>query len=399
MAFLNWLSNGFWNYSGLELLIYSLIVTHITIVSVTLYLHRHSSHRALDLHPALQHFFRFWLWLTTGIVTKDWTAIHRKHHATCETEEDPHSPVIQGLKKILWEGIETYQEASAKPEIMEKYGAGCPDDWLERHVYARYSLHGIALLAVINIALFGVIGMTIWAVQMMVMPIAGGVINGIGHYWGYRNFECPDAATNIVPLGLLIGGEEMHNNHHTYPNSAKFSQKPWEFDIGWCWIRLFQFLGLAKPLSRGPIVEKISGKTTIDIDTAWGVLNDRFRVMARYAEHVVAPLVELEFKKADSAARRVLHKAKVVLCKEESLVDAAGKSRISALVDAHPDIKVIYELRLRLLAVWSKRSGSADELLNALKQWCLDAEATGLKVLSDFVEELKSYSIPKLVPA
>ena len=399
MIFLDWFSNGFWNLSWLELLLCTLVVTHTTIVSVTVYLHRHSAHRAVDLHPALQHFFRFWLWLTTGIVTREWTAIHRKHHAVCETEEDPHSPVVQGLKKILWQGMETYAEATSQPEIMKKYGSGCPDDWLERNVYSAYSLHGIAIMALINIALFGVIGMTVWAVQMVLIPIAGGVINGIGHYWGYRNFECPDAATNIVPWGILIGGEEMHNNHHTYPNSAKFSQKPWEFDIGWCWIRLFQMLGLARPLSTGPIVEQITGKTTMDIDTAWGVLNDRFRVMAKYAENVVGPLVEQEFHKAGSAARRLVRKAKVVLCKEDSLVDDAGKNRISELVEAHPDIKVIYELRLRLQAVWSKRSGSADELLNALKQWCLDAEATGLSVLRDFVEELKSYSIPKLAQA
>lgn len=396
MTFLDWFSNGLWNLSWLELLLYALVVTHATIVSVTVYLHRHSAHRAVDLHPALQHFFRFWLWLTTGIITREWTAVHRKHHAVCETEDDPHSPVMQGLKKILWQGMETYGEATSQPEIMKKYGSGCPDDWLERNVYSAYSLHGIAILALINIALFGVIGMTLWAVQMVLMPIAGGVINGIGHYWGYRNFECPDAATNIVPWGILIGGEEMHNNHHTYPNSAKFSQQPWELDIGWCWIRLFQMLGLARPLSSGPIVEQISGKTTMDIDTAWGVLNDRFRVMARYAENVVGPLVEQEFHKAGSAASQLVRKAKVVLCREDSLVDDAGKNRISELVEAHPDIKVIYELRLRLQAVWSKRSGSADELLNALKQWCLDAEATGLSVLRDFVEELKSYSIPKL---
>ena len=399
MTFLDWSSNGFWNLSWLELLLCTLVVTHTTIVSVTVYLHRHSAHRAVDLHPALQHFFRFWLWLTTGIVTREWTAIHRKHHAVCETEEDPHSPVVQGLKKILWQGMETYGEATSQPEIMKKYGSGCPDDWLERNVYSAYSLHGIAIMALINIALFGVIGMTVWAVQMVLIPIAGGVINGIGHYWGYRNFECPDAATNIVPWGILIGGEEMHNNHHTYPNSAKFSQKRWEFDIGWCWIRLFQMLGLAKPLSTGPIVERISGKTTMDIDTAWGVLNDRFRIMAKYAENVVGPLVEQEFHKAGSAARQLVRKAKVVLCREDSLVDDAGKNHISELVEAHPDIKVIYELRLRLQAVWSNRSGSADELLNALKQWCLDAEATGLSVLGDFVEELKSYSIPKLAQA
>ncbi|MCZ6618529.1 MAG: fatty acid desaturase [Gammaproteobacteria bacterium] len=400
MTFIDWLNNGFLDLSVVGLVAYTLVVTHITIVSVTVYLHRHSAHRAVDLHPALQHFFRFWLWLTTGMSTRVWTSIHRKHHAVCETEDDPHSPVVQGLNKILWEGAERYRESAAQPEIMEKYGAGCPDDWMERNFYSAYTVFGVTSLAFINIALFGVIGLTVWAVQMIWIPFfAAGVINGIGHYWGYRNFECPDAATNIVPWGILIGGEEMHNNHHTYPNSAKFSQKPWEFDIGWFWIRFFQILRLAKPLSTGPVVEQIPGKTTIDIDTAWAVLNDRFRVMAKYAEKVIGPLVEHELHKAGSVAHKLVRRAKIVLCKEESLVDDAGKHRISELVEAHPDIKLIYELRLGLQAVWSKRGGNADELLNALKQWCLDAEATGLQVLRDFVEELKSYSIPKLVRA
>ncbi|MCZ6853864.1 MAG: fatty acid desaturase [Gammaproteobacteria bacterium] len=397
MTFFDWLNNGLLDLSLLGIVVYTLVVTHITIVSVTVYLHRHSAHRALELHPALQHFFRFWLWLTTGMGTKAWTSIHRKHHAVCETEDDPHSPVVQGLRKILFQGAECYREAAAQPEIMEKYGAGCPDDWMERHFYTPHTVLGVTILAFVSIALFGVIGLTVWAMQMIWIPFfAAGVINGVGHYWGYRNFECPDAATNIGPWGILIGGEEMHNNHHTYPNSAKFSQKPWEFDIGWFWIRVFQMLGLARPLSTGPIVEQIPGKTTIDIDTAWAVLNDRFRVMARYAENVVGPLVEQELRKAGSAANKLVRKTKVVLCKEDSLVDDAGKNRISELLEAHPDIRVIYELRQALQAVWSKRGGSADELLAALKQWCHDAEATGFGVLRDFVEELKSYSIPKL---
>jgi hypothetical protein len=235
---------------------------------------------------------------------------------------------------------------------------------------------------------------------MVWIPVfAAGVINGIGHYYGYRNFECPDAATNIMPWGILIGGEELHNNHHTYPNSAKLSQKPWEFDIGWFWIRSFEILGLAKARSTGPIVEKIEGKTTLDIDTAWAVLNDRFRVMSKYAEDVVAPLVEQEYRRADVATRNLFKKAKKTLCREDSLVDAAGKNRIAELTGHSPDLKVIYEFRLQLQEVWAKRGSNADELLGALKQWCADAEASGIQALSEFVEELKSYSIPRLATA
>ena len=397
---LDWLSNGLLDLSVVGVVVFTLIVTHITIVSVTVYLHRHAAHRAVELNPVLQHFFRCWLWLTTGMITKEWAAIHRKHHAKCETEEDPHSPRIMGLKKILLEGADVYREATRQTEIMERYGAGCPDDWVERNVYQRFGILGISLMLIVDVALLGVLGITVWAVQMMWIPVfAAGVINGIGHYYGYRNFECPDAATNIVPWGILIGGEELHNNHHTYPNSAKLSQKPWEFDLGWFWIRCFEVLGLAKARSTGPVVEKIEGKTTLDIDTAWAVLNDRFRVMSKYAEDVVAPLVEQEYRRADVATRNLFKKAKKTLCREDSLVDAAGKSRIAELTGYSPDLKVIYEFRLQLQEVWAKRGASADELLGALKQWCADAEASGIQALSEFVEELKSYSIPRLATA
>jgi fatty-acid desaturase len=241
------------------MVIYTLVVTHITIVCVTVYLHRHSAHRALDLHPALANFFRFWLWMTTGMRTKDWTAVHRKHHAVCETEEDPHSPVIYGIKKVVLEGAELYREGCTE-ETLQRFGKGTPEDWVERNVYTRYPYLGVSLMMIVNLLLFGPAGLVIWAVQMLWIPfLAAGVINGIGHYWGYRNFECPDAATNIVPWGILIGGEELHNNHHTYPNSAKLSVKPWEFDIGWMWIRLFTVVRLAKPLSTGPVVERVPG--------------------------------------------------------------------------------------------------------------------------------------------
>jgi stearoyl-CoA desaturase (Delta-9 desaturase) len=271
-----------------QLVIYTLVITHITIVGVTVYLHRHSAHRAVDLHPVLKHFFRFWLWMTTSMNTKEWTAIHRKHHATCETGRRSAQPAGAGHQEDLLGRRRGLSCAAATPETLKRFGSGTPDDWLERNVYTPFNVSASALMLIINVALFGVLGLTVWAVQMLWIPVmAAGVINGIGHYWGYRNFECHDAARNIVPWGIVIGGEELHNNHHTYPNSAKLSQKPWEFDIGWMYIRLFELLGLAKARSTGPVVARCRARTTLDVDTAWAVLNDRFRLMAKYAETVV----------------------------------------------------------------------------------------------------------------
>jgi len=378
-------------------ILYTLVVTHVTIVSVTVYLHRFSAHRSLELHPGLQHFFRFWLWLTTGMVTVEWTAIHRKHHVTTETEDDPHSPRIHGLRAILFRGTEFYR-AGATADTVDRYGKGTPEDWLERNVYSRFLFTGIVIVAVADIVLFGSIGIVVFGVQMLWIPFfAAGVINGVGHFWGYRNFECPDAATNIVPWGILIGGEELHNNHHTYPNSAKLSVRPWEFDLGWLWIRCFQLLGLAKPLYTGPVVERVNGKKQIDMDTTWAVLNDRFEVMARYAEEVVGPLVEEEYRRADKATRQMLKRAKSILCREETLIKEVERQRLSRIVDNIPVLATIYEMRIELQAVWSKRGGNGDELLIAFKEWCSTAEATGIQALGDFVVELKSYSVPRLV--
>ena len=393
---MNWMD---WWYGliGLSIsttVIYTLAVTHVTIVAVTVYLHRHSAHRALDLHPGLAFFFRLWLWLTTGMITKEWTAVHRKHHATTETEDDPHSPQVHGLREIFWRGTEYYRAGSTR-ETLAKYGRGTPDDWWERNVFVAHPYLGIATMGVINLALFGSAGILVWATQMLWIPIlAAGVINGVCHHTGYRNFETPDAAKNIVPWGILIGGEELHNNHHTYPNSAKLSVKPWEFDIGWLWIRLFTALGLAKPRSTGPVVAREHGKVHIDMDTVWGVLNDRFRVMARYAEHVVAPLAKQELGRADASARALLKRAKNVLCREEALVGDRERRDIKAIVESSPLLKTIYEKRLELNAVWAKRGGSREDLLKALRDWCAAAENTGIAVLGEFVRELKSYTMP-----
>ena len=377
-----------------QAVVYTLIVTHITIVAVTVYLHRHSAHRSLDLKPGLSLFFRFWLWLTTGMITKEWTAVHRKHHATTETEQDPHSPQVYGLKEIFWKGTEYYR-AGCTPETLEKYGRGTPDDWWERRVFVGHPYLGIGIMAAVDLLLFGSVGILIWATQMLWIPIlAAGVINGVCHHTGYRNFETPDVAKNIVPWGILIGGEELHNNHHTYPNSAKLSVKRWEFDIGWLWIRLFELAGLAKARSTGPVAARQQGKSSIDMDTVWAVLNDRFRVMAHYAEHVVAPLAKQELQRADASARGLLRRAKNVLCREEILVGDRERRDIKAIVESSPSLRVIYEMRLKLNAVWAKRGGNGEDLLKALRDWCTEAENTGIQALGDFVRELKSYTMP-----
>ena len=278
---LDFLLNGLLHATGWQIVIYTLIVTHITIAGVTIFLHRCQAHRALDLHAIPSHFFRFWLWLTTGMVTKEWAAIHRKHHAKCETEEDPHSPVTRGIDKVVYEGAELYRIEARNTETIEKYGHGTPDDWIERNVYTKRSALGVSMLLVINILLFGVLGLSVWAVQMMWIPVtAAGIINGIGHFWGYRNFNCKDASTNILPWGIIIGGEELHNNHHTYGTSAKLSSKWYEFDIGWMYITILSFFGLAKVKKVAPAPRFDREKLVADLDTLQSIVANRYDVMA-----------------------------------------------------------------------------------------------------------------------
>ncbi len=359
---------------------------HLTIIGVTLYLHRDQTHRGLDLHPALRHFFRFWLWLTTGINTREWVAVHRKHHARCETEEDPHSPQILGLRKVLFEGAELYRAEAAKAETVEKFGRGAPDDWLQTHVYTPLRYLGPALMGAIDVALMGAPGLSIWAAQMMTIPLlAAGVVNGIGHYWGYRNFECKDAATNVVPFAFIAGGEELHNNHHAFPSSARFSSRPWEFDMGWMYICALRAVGLAKVkrIAPKPVIER--GKSA-DIDTVRAVLLNRLHVLRHYSHQVIQPVL------ADESRRQpMLAKARKLLVRDSSLLDARAQRRLSATLSDSRTLKTVYEYRQQLQELWEGRAHNNDKLLQQFRDWCARAEASGIQVLQDFARQLEGY--------
>ncbi|MFF7706508.1 delta-9 fatty acid desaturase DesA [Pseudomonas sp. NPDC007930] len=386
--------NGLLAPSAWALVGITLLMTHVTILSVTIYLHRYSAHRALELHPALKHFFRLWLWLTTGMNTREWTAIHRKHHAKCDTAEDPHSPVVMGLRTVMWRGAELYRDEANNEQTLRMYGKNCPDDWLERRVYSRYKMAGIALMAVIDLALFGVLGITVWAVQMVWIPFwAAGVVNGLGHAVGYRNFECRDAATNLVPWGVIIGGEELHNNHHTYPNSAKLSARRWEFDIGWFWIRVFEVLRLAKVQRVAPVPHQVQGKGALDMDSAMAILNNRFQIMAQYRRQVIGPLVKLELARADASMRQRLRRAKALLARETTLLDDQHRQRIQGLLEHSQALKTIYEKRLALAQIWAETRAGGQDMLTAMKAWVHDAETSGIQALHDFAAQLKTYSL------
>ena len=393
-SLLNFLSDGFLGWSIWGYVAAALVMTHITIAGVTIFLHRHQAHRALELHPVTSHFFRFWLWLTTGMVTKEWVAIHRKHHARCETEEDPHSPQIKGIKKVLWQGAELYQKESTNPETLKQFGHGTPDDWLERHIYSHSPNYGIGVMFVIDLLLFGVAGIAIWAVQMLWIPLfAAGVINGLGHYWGYRNYEVPDASTNIVPWGILIGGEELHNNHHTYASSAKLSSKPWEFDIGWFYIRLLQALGLAKVKKVPPQTVIDPHKGTIDIDTLKAIVSNRFQVMAHYYRDVVARVHRSELRAADRSYRGLLKRARKLLRRDETQMDEQAKLRLNSVLSRSQRLETVYRFKQKLHDIARRSAETQEQLLQALQDWCREAEKTGIKALEDFAGVLRGYSL------
>jgi stearoyl-CoA desaturase (delta-9 desaturase) len=376
---------SFWGY-----VLAGFVMVQITMMAVTLYLHRDQAHRSLDLHPALRHFFRFWIWMTSGMLTREWVAVHRKHHAFCETEGDPHSPKIFGLKKVLLEGAELYREETDNEETIRKYGRGCPDDWMERNVYTRFPYGGIILLIVFDLLLFGVPGIILIATSLISMPLfAAGVINGVGHHSGYRNFECDDAATNIVPWGLLLGGEELHNNHHAFPTSAKFSVRPWEFDIGWMYITIFRSLGLAKVKKVAPKPVVAEPAENVDIETLRAVIVNRMHVLRDYTRQVTLP--EFRRQKGDDPLWR---RAKRLLVRQPALLDEAAQDRLQSLLERNPRLATVYQFRERLRELWSGATNVSNEKLVAqLRQWCNEAEASGIKALQDFARTLRGYAI------
>jgi len=372
----------------------ALVLTQITIAAVTVYLHRHQAHRALDLHAVPSHFFRFWLWLTTGMVTKQWVAVHRKHHAKCETEEDPHSPQVMGIRKVLWQGAELYRKEARNTETQARYGHATPDDWLERNVYSRYPLGGVALMAVIDIALFGALGLTIWAVQMAWIPFwAAGVINGGAHYWGYRNFETSDAATNLVPWGLIIGGEELHNNHHAYPSSARFSNKWWEFDIGWLYCRVLSALGLARIKKVAPKAIIARDKNIIDVDTVTAVVRNRFHILTLYGRRVILPVLREELRRADESCRKLFRRARKPLVREDVQLDAETSETLTAALSQSKTLETVYQFKQQLKALWGRSAANQEKLLQNLQEWCHQAEQTGIQTLQDFARSLRGYSL------
>jgi stearoyl-CoA desaturase (delta-9 desaturase) len=320
-------------------------------------------------------------------------SIHRKHHAKCETAEDPHSPQTRGLNKVLWEGAELYMAESQNAETLAKYSHGTPNDWAERNVYSRFTWHGCGVMLGLDLILFGAAGLAVWGVQMMWIPfLAAGVINGIGHFWGYRNFDAPDASTNIVPWGILIGGEELHNNHHTYPTSAKLSSKWYEFDIGWLYIRLMQSAGLARVLRLAPVPKVAEPKPLVDLDTLQAVVANRYDLLARYARELrrahKAELDRLPVKQRErlSPLRRWLRKGDVNALPREA------REMLAELLAQSRRMKTLVEMRAELAQTWSRSSGSREQMLAHLQDWIARAEASGNQTLQALALRIRSYA-------
>lgn len=379
------LNLGFWGY-----VIAAIALVQFTFMAVTVYLHRDATHRSVDLHPAVRHVCRFWLWMSSGILTRQWVAVHRKHHAACETSEDPHSPVVLGLQKVLLEGAELYRAAASDPQLVEKYGRGAPDDWMERNVYMRHRSLGIVLMVAVDLLLFGVPGIIIVAVQMSANPLfAAGVINGLGHYAGYRNFESPDAARNIVPWGVLIAGEELHNNHHAFPSSAKFSIRRWEIDVGWLYIRVFQALGLAKVIRIAPQPAKVPPRKHVDLEALTAVIINRMHVSRDYARRVIVPV----FREQSRQTRALSRRSRKLLVRHPGLLNEEARAKLQGILAASQELKAVYEFRERLRLLWSSENLSNERLLEHFKECLTLADLSGIPSLQEFAQILRGYAL------
>ena len=386
--------NGLFDLPWWGYVVVALALTHVTIVAVTVFLHRHQAHRALELHALPSHFFRLWLWLTTGMVTREWVAIHRKHHAKCETVEDPHSPQTRGLRKVLWEGAELYRAEAKNAETLQRYGHGTPDDWLECKVY-RHSVLGVAVMLVVDLVAFGALGLTIWAVQMAWIPFwAAGVVNGVGHFWGYRNYDCDDASRNLLPWGLLIGGEELHNNHHSFATSAKLSAKWYEFDVGWMYIRMLELLGLAKVKKTIPRPRFGEAKPVPDLDTLQAIVTHRYDVMTRYVRSLRAVFADeaRRLREAHGLALSARRLRRWVLGGELRGLDEVQRRQLEQAVEASPALRTVAAMRDELAALWSRSNASREQLLAQLQDWVARAERSGIRQLEEFSLRLRSYA-------
>ena len=394
-SLLEFLAGGLFQAGWGTLALYLLVATQFTIFSVTLYLHRSQAHRGVDFHPLVAHAFRFWTWLTTSMITKEWVAIHRKHHAKCETEEDPHSPMQKGIRTVFWRGVELYREARGQREDIEKYGKGCPDDWIERHLYTPYATMGPTALLFISFTLFGFAGVAVWAVQMLWIPFwAAGVVNGLGHWWGYRNFETDDTATNLTPWGVWIGGEELHNNHHAFPSSAKFALRKWEVDIGWATIRMLESVGLAKVLRVAPALDVRPNIPVPDAETLKALLAVRFQAMTDFQRGVLKPALREEAAAAGAKLRALLpRKLRKGLADDGRWLKPDARQQLHAWVAQRPRIRALVEHRARLSAVLEARGNDAAATLHNLQAWCAEAEASGIRALQEFSARLKGYSL------
>jgi stearoyl-CoA desaturase (delta-9 desaturase) len=390
-ALLSFLDGGLTGATWPWLLLYFAIAAQFTIFSVTLYLHRCQAHRGVDLHGLVSHPFRLWLWMSTGMNTKEWVAIHRKHHARCETPDDPHSPQFHGIGKVVVHGVALYTEASRDKSTMEQFGHGTPDDWIENKVY-RHNRLGPAVLLVASLIAFGVAGVAVWALQMLVIPIlAAGVVNGLGHWWGYRNFDTEDRSHNLTPWGLLLGGEELHNNHHAFPSSARFALRRGEFDIGWFVLRCLSVVGLARIRRVAPVLERHEPAEQADHETLRAVLVHRFQVMTDYFRNVIVPVVHEEAERAGASLRRWRRQARQALAFQNRL-----KGADQHWFASRPTLNTVWEFRQRLRSLYERRGVGGEHLLKALQEWCHDAEATGIRALQQFAARLKGY---RLAPA
>lgn len=371
--------------------IFLLVTTHITILTVTVYLHRAVSHRALTLNKWIEHFFRFWGWFTTGQSTRQWAAVHRKHHAFCEKDGDPHSPKIFGLKKVFFQGVSLYRTEAKNPETIEKYGKFTPNDWLENKLYENYSWLGLVVLLLIDVAFFGVHGTWVWLAQILWIPFwAAGVVNGVGHVKGYRNFNTDDQSRNICPIGFIIGGEELHNNHHAYPTSAKLSMRWYEFDMGWGWIKAFEFFKLAKINKQYsfPVFDK--KKEEIDGINLQAFLSNKSYVLKMFFTQTKASVQRYieEVKKQDQGLNEYsIKKLKQYFYESYDSLKEEEKKIVFKLLQ-NEKLKAVFNIKESMIKIWNEKNLNYNQLLEKLTVWQKEAYNHGMHDIKEFSQKI-----------